>query len=166
MATTDTNVPQVIVNKLTKAQYEAAVKDPTEFYAVTDGKIETADIADGAVTSAKMGVSASMSGGNGSIQMGSLLAQWKSFAVSGTPSSWGGIYYYDLSLTTADKTWATAFSSAPIVQISTSGTAGVQCWASCNSPSATTMGDIRVFKPVSTDIDNVTVTVLAIGNAA
>lgn len=36
MATTDTNVPQVIVNKLTAAQYAAATKSPTEFYAVTD----------------------------------------------------------------------------------------------------------------------------------
>lgn len=36
MATTDTNVSQVVVNKLTKAQYTAATKSPTEFYAVTD----------------------------------------------------------------------------------------------------------------------------------
>lgn len=57
MATTDTNVPQVIVNKLTQAQYNAAVKDPTEFYAVTDGQIGTADIADGAVTAAKIATS-------------------------------------------------------------------------------------------------------------
>lgn len=53
MATTDTNVPQVIVNKLTQAQYDTAVKDPTEFYAVTDGQIETADIANNAVTANK-----------------------------------------------------------------------------------------------------------------
>lgn len=53
MSTTDTNVPQVIVNKLTSAEYATATKSPTEFYAVTDGKIETADIADGAVTTAK-----------------------------------------------------------------------------------------------------------------
>ena len=36
MATTDTNVSQAIVNKLTKAQYDAATKSATEFYAVTD----------------------------------------------------------------------------------------------------------------------------------
>lgn len=36
MATTDTNVSQVVVNKLTKAQYDAATKSATEFYAVTD----------------------------------------------------------------------------------------------------------------------------------
>ena len=36
MATSDTNVPQVIVNKLTAAQYAAATKNPNEFYAVTD----------------------------------------------------------------------------------------------------------------------------------
>lgn len=36
MATTDTNVPQVIVNKLTTAQYNSATKIPNEFYAVTD----------------------------------------------------------------------------------------------------------------------------------
>lgn len=53
MPTTDTNVPQVVVNKLTKAQYEAATKEPTEFYAVTDEQIGTSDIADGAVTAAK-----------------------------------------------------------------------------------------------------------------
>jgi hypothetical protein len=53
MSTTDTNVPQVIVNKLTSAEYAMATKSPTEFYAVTDGQIETADIADGAVTTAK-----------------------------------------------------------------------------------------------------------------
>lgn len=53
MSTTDTNVPQVIVNKLTQAQYNTATKSPTEFYAVTDGQIETADIADGAITPAK-----------------------------------------------------------------------------------------------------------------
>lgn len=58
MSTTDTNVPQVIVNKLTKAQYDTAVKSPTEFYAVTDGQIETADIADGAVTTAKIATGA------------------------------------------------------------------------------------------------------------
>ena len=62
MATTDTNVPQVIVNKLTQAQYDTAVKSPTEFYAVTDGKIETADIADGAVTAVKMDSAALSSG--------------------------------------------------------------------------------------------------------
>lgn len=39
MPTTDTSVPQVIVNKLTKAQYNAATKSPTEFYAVTDEDI-------------------------------------------------------------------------------------------------------------------------------
>lgn len=54
MPTTDTNVPQVIVNKLTKAQYEAATKSPTEFYAVSDEQIGTSDIADGAVTSQKI----------------------------------------------------------------------------------------------------------------
>ena len=53
MATTDTNVPQVIVNKLTSAEYATATKSPTEFYAVTDGQIGTSDIADGAVTAAK-----------------------------------------------------------------------------------------------------------------
>lgn len=54
MPTTDTNVPQVVVNKLTKAQYEAATKEPTEFYMVTDEQIETSDIADGAVTATKI----------------------------------------------------------------------------------------------------------------
>lgn len=54
MPTTDTNVPQVVVNKLTKAQYEAATKSPTEFYAVSDEQIGTSDIADGAVTAAKI----------------------------------------------------------------------------------------------------------------
>lgn len=54
MPTTDTNVPQVIVNKLTKAQYEAATKEPTEFYVVSDEQIGTSDIADGAVTAAKI----------------------------------------------------------------------------------------------------------------
>ena len=42
MATTDTNVPQVIVNKLTQAQYDTAVKSPTEFYAVTDAQFDGA----------------------------------------------------------------------------------------------------------------------------
>lgn len=54
MATTDTNVPQVIVNKLTSAEYATATKSPTEFYAVTDGQIGTSDIANGAVTAAKI----------------------------------------------------------------------------------------------------------------
>lgn len=36
MPTTDTNVSKVIVNKLTKAQYDTATKSATEFYAVTD----------------------------------------------------------------------------------------------------------------------------------
>ena len=36
MATSDTSVPQVIVNKLTAAQYATATKNPNEFYAVTD----------------------------------------------------------------------------------------------------------------------------------
>ena len=54
MPTTDTNVPQVVVNKLTKAQYEVATKEPTEFYVVTDEQIGTSDIADGAVTAAKI----------------------------------------------------------------------------------------------------------------
>ena len=36
MPTTDTSVSQVIVNKLTKAQYDSATKSATEFYAVTD----------------------------------------------------------------------------------------------------------------------------------
>lgn len=54
MPTTDTNVPQVIVNKLTKAQYEAATKSSTEFYVVPDEQIGTSDIADGAVTAGKI----------------------------------------------------------------------------------------------------------------
>lgn len=54
MATTDTNVPQVIVNKLTSAEYATATKSPTEFYAVTDEQIGTADIANGAVTADKI----------------------------------------------------------------------------------------------------------------
>lgn len=44
MPTTDTNVSQVVVNKLTKAQYDSATKSATEFYAVTDGKITNSDI--------------------------------------------------------------------------------------------------------------------------
>lgn len=54
MSTTDTNVQQVIVNKLTQAEYDTATKSPTEFYAVTDAQIGTADIADGAVTAGKI----------------------------------------------------------------------------------------------------------------
>lgn len=70
MATTDTNVPQVIVNKLTQAQYDTAVKSSTEFYAVTDVEVPivgstlstpsnvayvaTDNIQDGAVTPAKI----------------------------------------------------------------------------------------------------------------
>lgn len=54
MSTTDTNVQQVIVNKLTSAEYATATKEPTEFYMVTDEQIETSDIADGAVTTAKI----------------------------------------------------------------------------------------------------------------
>ena len=46
MPTTDTNVPQVVVNKLTKAQYDAATKSPTEFYAVTDATISYNDLSD------------------------------------------------------------------------------------------------------------------------
>ena len=46
MPTTDTSVPQVIVNKLTKAQYDAATKSPTEFYAVTDATISYNDLSD------------------------------------------------------------------------------------------------------------------------
>lgn len=69
MPTTDTNVPQVIVNKLTKAEYETATKSPTEFYAVTDEEpvyvgstlstpssvayVATDNIQDNAVTAAK-----------------------------------------------------------------------------------------------------------------
>lgn len=36
MPITDTSVPQVIVNKLTQAQYDAATKNPNEFYIITD----------------------------------------------------------------------------------------------------------------------------------
>lgn len=57
MATTDTNVPQVIVNKLTSVEYAAATKNPTEFYAVMDAKVDTADIQDGAVTGGKLSLS-------------------------------------------------------------------------------------------------------------
>ena len=46
MPTTDTSVPQVVVNKLTKAQYDAATKSPTEFYAVTDATISYNDLSD------------------------------------------------------------------------------------------------------------------------
>ena len=69
MATSDTNVPQVIVNKLTMADYTTATKNANEFYAVTDldgvyaetvapitavGAVTTNNIADSAVTSAKI----------------------------------------------------------------------------------------------------------------
>lgn len=36
MPITDRELPQVVVNKLTKAQYEAATKSQDEFYIVTD----------------------------------------------------------------------------------------------------------------------------------
>ena len=42
MPTTDTNVSQVIVNKLTKDQYDSATKSATEFYAVID--VDESDI--------------------------------------------------------------------------------------------------------------------------
>lgn len=69
MATSDTNVPQVIVNKLTMADYTTATKNANEFYAVTDldgvyaetvapitavGAITTNNIADSAITNAKI----------------------------------------------------------------------------------------------------------------
>lgn len=42
MSTTDTSVPQVIVNKLTKQQYDSIVtKNPNEFYAITDALIDS-----------------------------------------------------------------------------------------------------------------------------
>lgn len=54
MPTTDRELPQVVVNKLTQAQYNSATKSQDEFYLVTDAKMDTADIADGAITSAKI----------------------------------------------------------------------------------------------------------------
>lgn len=36
MSTSDTSVPQVIINKLTQAQYDTATKNPNEFYAIID----------------------------------------------------------------------------------------------------------------------------------
>ena len=55
MATTDTNVSQVVVNKLTKAQYTAATKSSTEFYAVTDDtKFQV--IAGGSLTDSRIAV--------------------------------------------------------------------------------------------------------------
>lgn len=54
MPTTDRELPQVVVNKLTQAQYNSATKSQDEFYLVTDAKIDTVDIADGAITSAKI----------------------------------------------------------------------------------------------------------------
>lgn len=54
MPITNREVPQVVVNKLTQAQYDTATKNQDEFYLVTDAKVETADISNGAVTSAKI----------------------------------------------------------------------------------------------------------------
>ncbi len=44
MPITDRELPQVVVNKLTKAQYDAATKSADEFYLVTDAKVEGSDI--------------------------------------------------------------------------------------------------------------------------
>ena len=45
---TDTKVSELIINKLTKAQYDSATKNPNELYLVKDAKI-TADDLDDAV---------------------------------------------------------------------------------------------------------------------
>lgn len=51
MATTDTDVSQLVINKLTKQQYDAiATKSPTELYAVTDAP--AVDVMTGATASA------------------------------------------------------------------------------------------------------------------
>ena len=51
MATTDTDVSQLVINKLTKQQYDAiATKSPTELYAVTD--IPAVDVMTGATAGA------------------------------------------------------------------------------------------------------------------
>ena len=51
MATTDTDISQLVINKLTKEQYDAiATKSPTELYAVTD--IPAADVMTGATAGA------------------------------------------------------------------------------------------------------------------
>ena len=44
MPTTDRELPQVVVNKLTQAQYNTATKSADEFYLVTDAKVEGSDI--------------------------------------------------------------------------------------------------------------------------
>ena len=44
MPTTDRELPQVVVNKLTQAQYNAATKSADEFYLVTDAKVTGDDI--------------------------------------------------------------------------------------------------------------------------
>lgn len=41
---TDTNVKQVIINKLTKAQYDAAIKNPTELYLTPDEPASTTNL--------------------------------------------------------------------------------------------------------------------------
>lgn len=41
---TDTNVKQVIINKLTKAQYDAATKNPTELYLTPDEPASTTNL--------------------------------------------------------------------------------------------------------------------------
>ena len=43
---TTTNVPQVKLNIMTQQQYNAATKNPTELYMVTDAQVSYNDLAD------------------------------------------------------------------------------------------------------------------------
>lgn len=115
MATTDTNVPQVIVNKLTSAEYATATKSPTEFYAVTDEQIGTSDIANGAITSAKIasGALLDLVYPIGSIYMSATLSTPSAVATAlggGTWVAWGtgrvpvGIDTSDTDFNTVEKT--------------------------------------------------------------
>lgn len=46
MATTDTNLTQLVINKLTEAQYNEGIINDNELYFVTDGKISADDVDD------------------------------------------------------------------------------------------------------------------------
>ena len=50
MATTDTNLTQLVINKLTKAQYNEGIINDDELYFVTDGKISADEVDDSTTT--------------------------------------------------------------------------------------------------------------------
>lgn len=146
MPTTDTNVSKVIVNKLTKAQYDSATKSATEFYAVTDADSGEAEVV--GTTTGDYNYAWKFADGR--------LICFQKYTVNGVSTvTWGSCYMHIRGVS-SNSNYAVAFISNPIVSYSfeSKGSTYNTSWVvNTGGPSTTKPQEMYLVRPSSGNID-------------